>query len=87
MSILRILPHFLQGETEYLTYQTFFKTKPYLKYYFKFHVCLSIRNGTERNVIPPAQKTACCCEFSPSTTLSSSASPEELDSARAAGTF
>ena len=63
----------------------------HLKYYFNFHVCLSIRNVTYRNLtecnlIPPAQKIALLQSFL-SSTLSSAASPEGLDSARAAGTF
>ena len=45
----------------------------YLKYYFNFHVCLSIRY--RNSVIPPADK------FGPH------APPEELDSTRVAGTF
>ena len=54
----------------------------HLKHYFKFHVCLSIRNplSVTRNSARPKI-------FSLSSTLSSAASPEGLDSARAAGTF
>ena len=69
----------------------------YLKYYFNFHVCLSmvvrgpwsvvVRGGPWWSVIPPAQKML---YFRVSVTLAWSgpyAPPEELDSTRVAGTF
>ena len=60
----------------------------YLKYYFKFHVCLSIRHPS--SIIRNSARPNKLLYFRVSVTLAWSgpyAPPEELDSTRVAGTF